>query len=487
MTDDTAAVSVAATSALPVRPGLRGKIFQGGALLMGRQLISMGLSLVGLLVITRIIGPAAYGPYVAALGICQFAQNFGQAGIGVYLVRAVDEVAERTYDVATTLLLLSCGGLVLILEAGLGLIARWIPMPGLPALLAVLLLSVIFQTLAVPAGARLERALDFRRVAMIETAGQLLYYGVALPLVFLGFGVWSLVTGWCLQQVFVCLAFHIAARHRPTLAWDRGVVRSMLAFTFSYAFSDWTWQLRGLVNPLIVGHFLPAEAVGQVGLAIRMMELLSFTKTVAYRLSVAVLSKVQQDRGKLIEAATDGMRLQTLALGPVLLAFSWFGGSLLAMVFGKRWEPVMLVYPYLALSYLTNAQFNIHSSILYVLRRNWAVSWFHVVHIALFAGAGWFAVEYCGIVGYGYAEMVALLSYPFIHRSVRQAVGSPDYGISALWWIGIAVGLFWRQLGPWAIAVPFVTLLCPPSLRHLKHFYQMFLGSRRHVAQAGAL
>ncbi|MEA2726124.1 MAG: hypothetical protein QOF70_599 [Acetobacteraceae bacterium] len=465
----------------PVRQSLRGKIFEGGALLMGRQLVSMALSVVGLLVITRIIGPAAYGPYVAALSICQYAQNLGQAGIGVYLVRADGEVTKRTYDVATTLLLLSSGGLMLLLEGSLPLIAKWVPMPGLTPLLAVMLVTVVLQTLTVAASARLERALDFRRVAMIETVGQLLYYGAALPLVLLGFGVWSLVTGWCLQQLFLCVAFHVAARYRPRLAWDRAIVRAMLDYTFGYAASDWLWQLRGLINPLIVGHFLPAEAVGQVGLAIRMLELLSFTKTIAYRLSVAVLAKVQHEPEKLVAAATDGMRLQTLALGPVLLGFSWFGGMILSLAFGKRWEPVMLVYPYLALSYLTNAQFNLHSSILYVLKRNWAVSWFHIVHIVLFAGAAWIAVDRWGIVGYGYAEMVALLSYPVIHRSVRDAVGAPHYGISALWWAAVAIGLFWRELGVWAIAVPIIALLSPPSVRHLKSYYAMFAGRHRHA------
>jgi PST family polysaccharide transporter len=478
MTDDSA-VEPAALE--PARHNLRGKIFEGGTMLLGRQLVSMGLSLVGLLVITRIIGPAAYGPYVAALSICQYAQNLGQAGIGVYLVRAAGEVTEHTYDVATTVLLLSAGGLVLLLEASLGLIARWVPMPGLTPLLAVLLVTVLLQTLTVAASARLERALDFRRVALIETVGQLLYYGAALPLVFLGCGVWSLVTGWCLQQLFLCVGFHVAARYRPTLAWDIGIVRSMLRYTVGYAAADWLWQLRGLVNPLIVGHFLPPEAVGQVGLAIRMMELLSFTKTIAYRLSVAVLAKVQHEPAKLVAAATDGMRLQTLALAPVLLGFSWFGGMLLALLFGPRWEPVMLIYPYLALSYLTNAQFNIHASILYVLHRNWAVSWFHIVHIVLFAGAAWFAVARWGIVGYGIAEAVALLSYPVIHRSVRHAVGSPAYGISALWWASVTVGLFWRDLGIWAIAVPFIAVICPPSLRQIKLYYAMFAGRRLHA------
>jgi O-antigen/teichoic acid export membrane protein len=466
----------------PARQGLRGRVFEGGALLMGRQLVSMGLSLIGLLVITRIIGPAAYGPYVAALGICQYAQNLGQAGIGAYLVRAPSDVTEQTFAVAATLLMTSAIGLMVILEASLGLIARWIPMPGLTPLLAVLLVSVVFQTISVGASARLERALDFRRVAMIETAGQLLYYACAVPLVFMGLGVWSLVAGWCLQQLFLCVAFHVAARYWPRLSWDTTIARAILNYTLGYAASDWLWQLRGLVNPLIVGHFLPAEAVGQIGLAIRMLELLSFTKTVAYRLSVAVLAKVQHEPAKLVEAATDGMRLQTLALGPVLIGFSWFGGVLLALVFGKRWDPVMLIYPYLAISYLANAQFIIHSSILYVLHRNWAVSWFHIVHIVLFAGAAWICVDRFGIIGYGYAEMVALLSYPVIHRSVRQAVGSPDYRLSAFWWAAIAAGLFWRQLGVWDIAVPILALLWPPSLRQLKVYYEMFRLRRPYAA-----
>ncbi len=133
-----------------------------------------------------------------------YAQNLGQAGIGVYLVRAAAEVDDRTWNVAATLLLAIAVLLVGVLECSLGLIEAWIPLPDLGPLLSVLLLSLIPQILGVAAGARLERALDFRRVAMIEVAAQLIYYAVALPLVWFGFSVWSLVAAWSLQQVF-CL------------------------------------------------------------------------------------------------------------------------------------------------------------------------------------------------------------------------------------------------------------------------------------------
>jgi len=78
-----------------------------------------------------------------------FAQHLRQAGIGVCLVRAAGEVTDRTSDVATTQLTISAVAIMVILESRLGLIARWIPMPGLPSLLAVLLISVVFQTVAV--------------------------------------------------------------------------------------------------------------------------------------------------------------------------------------------------------------------------------------------------------------------------------------------------------------------------------------------------
>lgn len=100
----------------------------------------------------------------------------------------------------------------------------------------------------------------------------------------------------------------------------------------------------------------------------------------------------------------------------------------------------------------------------------------------LFAGAAWIFVDRFGIVGYGYAEMAALLSYPVVHWSVQRTVGSPNYGISALWWAGIAIGLFWRQLGLWDIAVPILALICPPSYRQLRLYFQMFTLRRRNVA-----
>ena len=267
-------------------PGhLRTKVLRGGLYLFVRQFLSLGLSLIGVFVITRLIGPEHYGAYVAANGIYLYLQNLGQVGVDVYLVRQLQGVAEREYQVASTLLL--AAGLIEIafVEITVSLLSRWVQVTGFEPLLRVLIFALPFQLMAIAASARLERALDYRRVATIELLGQVAYYLVAVPLAAKGSGGWALVAGWIFQQAGTCLMFHWAAGYLPRMRLDRAIVPKILSYTLGFSFVTWSWQLRALVNPLIVGHLLGATAVGQVGMAIRIVEVLTFVKGIAWRLS----------------------------------------------------------------------------------------------------------------------------------------------------------------------------------------------------------
>lgn len=457
---------------------------KGGAFLFGRQIISMGLSFVGVMMITRVIGPESYGSYAAALGIYQYAVSLGQVGVGIYLVRLKGEADEREFGVAYSLLLALAAILIFSIEGGLGLISSWIHVKGFDSLLRILVLCLPFQLLAVPANARLERRLDYRRVAMIELAGQMTFYVVAVPMVACGYGAWSLACGWFVQQALASLLSHVLAAARPRFDWDRAIAVRVAGYAASLSFATWLWQLRGLVNPFIVGHFLGAESVGLVGLTIRLMEMLTFIKTIAWRLSIAGLARIQGDTERMRRAVTQGMQLQILAVGPILLGFGWAGGVLVPLIFGPRWLPMMNIYPFIALGYLTNSQFNMHSSVLSVLRRNDQASVFHIIHVMLFAGVTALAIPRLGLVGYGGGEIAALLSYWAIHSFVVRAIGSPDYRLSVIWWSGLALGLFWRQFGPWALAAPFLAVLSPVSLRQLKVFALSLRGRQGETISA---
>jgi O-antigen/teichoic acid export membrane protein len=463
---------------------LRSMVLKGGVFLFARQVASACLSFLGILIVTRIIGPESYGSYTTALAIAQYLQNLGQTGVSVFLVRHAGDISERQYRTASTFLLAVSLVVSLCLEIGADGLNIWVQVPDFTALLRTLAIFMPLQSLTAVASARVDRALNFRHAATIELIGQITYYVVALPAALWGYGAWSFVFAWVAQQIVCCVLLHIAARYVFAFAWDNTTIAHMLTYSLPFSAAAWLVQMRSLVNPLIVGHFLGAEAVAYVGLTVRLMELLATVKTITWRLSLAAFGRIQTQPDKLTKAINEAMQLQTLAIGPMLLAFSWFGGAILLMITGARWAPVIELFPFVAVAYLTNAQFNMHVSALQVLNHSLLVAIFAALNLVLFALGCAATVTQIGLLGYGWGEIIAIPSYLILHILVRRAIGRLQYRLSLIWWLGIAVGLFWRELGWWAIAGPFLALSFPGSIRQIKIFIQMFTAARNSAGSA---
>lgn len=458
---------------------LRQAALKGGAYLAGRQVVSIALKFIGVMLITRALGPASYGAYVSAFNVYQYLLLLGQAGVGVYLLRYQGTVPDQAYTTAYSLL--GVMSLVILGAAELGRdgLGALIGVEGFEQVATIMVLALPFQLLSVPATIKLERALNYQAVATLEIAGQLCFYALAVPLVLMGHGPVSLAFAWLLQQIISFGIAHAYIRALPRFSFHPETAKQTLRYAATFSFANWIWQLRMLVNPMIIGPALGAEAVGLVGMTIGLLEMLSIIKTIIWRLSVAILAKVQHDVERLRKAVTEGMELQLLVVGATLLGFGWTGHFIVPWLFGARWAPVMDLYPYVALSYLTVAPFNMHSATLSVLNRNLGLGVYHAVHVVVFATVAYWAVPRYGMVGYGYGELATLPVYYLMHLVLARVIGSPDYRLTALWWVASAIGLFWHQIGLWAIAVPFLALLTPWSLRKIRSYAMLILAKRR--------
>jgi O-antigen/teichoic acid export membrane protein len=457
---------------------LRAKVISGGFYLAIRQGLGMVISLGGILLLTRLIGPEKYGLYAATFGIFWYLQTVCQLGIEIYLVRHEGEDHPQLYHQAFTLL-----SLLGVVGAGLSLLIipllqQWTRLPGFSDVAQIVFLGLPLVLISQVPAARLERNLDYRRFAVIELAGQAVFYLIALLLAFRGWGVWAPVTAWYVQQIQSIGLLFWVSKYRPCLFWDLSLVKQMLSYSLGFSTSIWIWYARSLVNPLLVGRLAGAEAVGYVAIAIRLVDVLGFVKAATWRLAIATLSKLQSDRPRLLNAVTEGMGLQTLALGPMLVGFAWVAPWIMPLMFGQQWLPVIAVFPFIAMGNLTNALFNLHSSALYVLKKNWEVAIFHLVHMVLFVGAAAWLIPQFGLVGYGLAELVALLSYGVIHRELVKAVGMPEYALPGLWWIAFAAALFVHQLG-WWVGLGLVAVICLPAThQQLRGYIKVMRGAK---------
>ncbi|MGQ9618649.1 MAG: oligosaccharide flippase family protein [Candidatus Aminicenantia bacterium] len=448
---------------------LKEKIFVGGSFLFFRQGLSIFISLVGVIILTRLIGPTNYGLYNAGMGIYLFIYYLGQLGINVYLVRR-REIKDEVYNQAFTFLLASGSISLLISQLSIPLLNKWLRLNGFATVATIIFLCYPFSLLNIVPISILERALNYKRVALIELLSQVIYYLLGLPLAYLGLGVWAPVIGWWTQQISVLFLSIISAKYRPKLTFNLPLLKEMLNYGVSYSLSFWIWQLRNLVNPLIVGRFIGASGVGYVALTIRIVEILTFARNVAWRISIAVMGRLQKEKERILDIINEGMRLQLLAICTLVLLFSFFSQWIIPLFFGDKWLPILKILPFIALSYIVNSLFSLHSSALYTIAKNKEVAIFHVIHILLFGAGTYLLVPKIGIIGYGIGETIAFLSYFSIHLFVKANFSTPDYLNPLLWLFSFSLPLFHQYLGKFVFLSIFLAFLIPSSRREISKY-----------------
>ena len=456
---------------------LRTKVLRGGFYLLLRHGLSVAVTAIGVVLLTRAIGPTAYGLYAIAYGIYVYLFSLGQWGVDVYLIRQKDEPQPQDYHQAFSLVLLlgavGAGSVILALP----LLERWLQLVGFKPLAIAVFAVLPIQLLGVVPLARLERALDYRKVALSELSGKIALYAVALPLAYQGLGSWAPVWGLWSSQLLISGLLYWQARYWPRFYWEFARVRRMVGYGLGYSASDWVWNARYLVNPLIVGRYGGADAVGYVDLAIRLTDQLSHVVVLTtWRLSVAAFARLQEDKARLVRAVSEGMSLQLMAVGPILGGFGLVAPWLLPLLFGPQWLPVLEVYPFIAAGTLVNAMFTLHSSALYVLRRIWEVASLNLLNIFLFAGSALLLVPYLGFKGYGWAEMVALPSYILPMMWFQLYLGRLRYAQALVWLAAWIIPLFSWQLGPWTCISVIVPLIWPATRSELLQAVSMVWG-----------
>lgn len=400
----------------------RKRVLVSGGYLSARQALGMAIHVVGTLLVTRAIGPSEFGVYAVALTALTYVFAVAQLGVGTYLVRA-PELRPGQPQVAFTLLLV-CSVLAGALAfAGFSLLGAFLGSGDVTAVGRAMVLVLPIQLGALAPLGLLERSLDYRPIAVIEVAGTLLNYLVAVPAAFAGLGLWAPASGWIAQQCFVGLAVAVVARFAPRLRWDRSSARAMLGYGVGFTGAQVAWQTRDLVSPVIVGRLAGVDAVGYVSLAVRLVQALTFVRLATWRLTLAALSRVQESRGRLVRAVEEGATIQVLAAGVPLALFAFLAPSLVPALLGDEWRPVVEIYPYLALAMLLHALYTAPIGVLYVVGRLRPMIAFGLLNSTLVAVIALALVPDHDTLGYAYAEALAIVAYFVVDRAVSAELG----------------------------------------------------------------
>ncbi len=413
--------------------------------------MGIGIRLVGTLIVTRLIGPTNYGLFAGALAAVSFLAIVAQLGVGVYVIRMEESPTADVYHVVFTVVLITTLLAMLASLGGSFLIPSRIISPKDIAPFQILILALPLNVLWTPAQAKLERGLQFRRMAWIEVGGDIVLYATSITLAILGLGVWAPVAGYGAWQLWLLLSSYAVAAYLPRIKFDWGMAREMVRYGFGYSSGNWIYQTRELAGPIVVGSILGPQALGYTALAARIGETLCFVSRATWRLSIAVLGRVQNDLTRLSTALREAMSLQVIALGPILGAFAMVARLVIPRLFGHAWLPTVELMPLVMLGYMLTSVFNMEATVLYVRRENSVMVVTNILRIGLLFGIAFALVPRWGIMGWAFAMAVHPLGFVWSERRVKNLL-EVKYG-SLLCWLAASVPPLFAPYISWPLSL----------------------------------
>jgi O-antigen/teichoic acid export membrane protein len=316
--------------------------------LASAQIAKIAVQLVGLGILSRLLGPADFGVMALATVVTSLAGLLRDMGTGPAIIRS-RELSPTMVNSIFWVNMAMGSAVALAIVAAAAPIARLFDAAPLAHLLYGLSLTFPVMSFGAAHQALLERESRFHITARADVLSYTSGMFAAIVCAKLGLGAASLVLQAIVQACLSSLQMFIASPWRPSLRWDVVEIRRIFGFSSNLTLSNLVIYLNRNTDSMIVGKTLGAAALGPYSLAFRIMLYpLQNVSLVASKALYPVLSGHQGDADKLSSTwlrSTSFVALVTATLMGGLMALR---EPFIAIALGKRWGEVAQLLVWLA-------------------------------------------------------------------------------------------------------------------------------------------
>jgi polysaccharide transporter, PST family len=304
------------------------------------------LSLLGFVVLARLLSPHDYGLVAIANVFVYLLQILAAGGLGGALVQR-PEVDDVDLDSVFWIGLGISAALTLLLVAAAWPLASIYHQPDLRPVLQVLSLTFLAIGVGSTPSAVLQRRLQFRAIAIATMIANVVATVVGVAFAYAGFGVWSLVVQTILG-IAVPLPYLIArSGYRPGRAVSVERFRDLFKMSRLFVGQSLLGFLNSRTDDFLVGSALGSIALGIYSVGYRIETVaLDVLASAARNVAFPVFARVQHDRARLGRAYTSVAQMSTVIAAPGFMLMFAAAPEIIHVVFGAKWDaaiPVMRI------------------------------------------------------------------------------------------------------------------------------------------------
>ena len=442
---------------------LKAKVLSGTKWVAFANLFKQLLQVLSLVVFARLLTPDDFGLFAILMIFVNFLLMFADMGTAAALIHIKNPSQKLLSSVFFFNLLIGMT-LCLLLVLLSGPIALFFENPPLKELLGLISINFVIVSLGIVQKARYEKELDFKNLTLIESASVLVGITAGIAAAFKGLGVYSLVIQTLTTSTLAVLLIWIIAKWRPLFYFSLSDIKSIWGYTANLSAFNFVNYFARNADNFLIGKFLSSSALGVYSLAYSIMLYpLQNISRVLLRILFPAFSHIRDDNEKFKKAYLRTIFFIALVSFPVMVGLIVTADTLVAILFGDKWENLAVILMILAPVGILQSIGTTNGSI-YMAKGNTKLLlkvgiWSTIVTVIFFIGGIFFGVEG---VALSYLLSNLLLFYPVFKVSWGQIELSVSEGVATLMPLLIIASLM--GLGVWLLEMLLQPLALSPLL-----------------------
>jgi PST family polysaccharide transporter len=291
------------------------------------------------ILLARLLSPHDYGVVAMVFALVGFAPMLIDLGT----TDATVQKESITHVDASALFWVKVaigGTLALFLAGGSGLIASFYDEPTLTGIAVACSLSLIVAALSSQHLALMRRAMQFRRIAIIDIASNIASSIIAIAMAFTGWGYWALVAKPILSTGLSAVGAWVSCPWLPGRPRFTPELKKLVGFGMGVTGFTMTDYFARSADRIALGYFYGAGQLGYFQNAFLLYDnLLSLFTQGLHDVAVSGLSKLKNVVDELKRSWAAALSSLTFFSALAFACLAVTGQDFVVLLLGQRWEP----------------------------------------------------------------------------------------------------------------------------------------------------
>jgi PST family polysaccharide transporter len=322
---------------------LKEKVINGIVLLLVREGILKFIAIFGQLILVRLLLPEYFGIFAFITFLVTLSEFFGDLGLTQAIIRSKksedDTVLSTVFYIKQALGIFAYGILVIIIFITLRLFPFLTPQHArLALLLGIILVIKPYKSVLI---AIMDKNLNYKAISIVDSAGMLTYYLVAIVLALNHFYIINFVIGLIVKEIVeLLISIHITS-WVPRAAFSFHKVAEMIKFGVFIQFGGIIMLVHNSIIPILGGALFGVKVVGYLNWSLNIASLPNTVIDSYGRAALAGISKIQEK----LQLVSISVNKSTSMLNNLLFLFVAFvlsfGKDIIYFVITDKWLPAL--------------------------------------------------------------------------------------------------------------------------------------------------